>query len=74
MLPALIPLAYYCVRGIEKALGIAQVLLTKKDFDMHRWQIFEQVFTGIVCIVIVVCLIVTVYGYVFVYYEANPMG
>lgn len=74
LLPALIPLAYYCVRGIGKALGITQVLLSRKGFDMHRWRILEQISAGILCIVIAVCLIVTVYGYVFVYYDANPMG
>lgn len=74
LLPALVPLAYYCVRGIEKTLGITRILLTRKGFDMHRLQILEQVSTGIVCIVIAVCLIITVYGYVFAYYETNPMG
>lgn len=74
LLPALVPLAYYCVRGIEKTLALIQVLLSKKGVEMYQWQILEQVFTGIVCIVIAVCLIVTVYGYVFVYYETNPMG
>ena len=74
LLPALVPLAYYCVRGIEKVLEITQILLSKKGFDMYQWRILEQVFAGIVCMVVAICLIVTVYGYVFAYYEVNPLG
>ena len=74
VLPALVPLAYYCVRGIEKALGIVRDWLLKKNFDMHRLQKLERVFVCVLCVVISMCLIISVYGYVFVFYAANPMG
>lgn len=74
LLPALVPLAYYCVRGVQKTLEIMQNLLLKKNFDVHRLQKLEQVSAWMLCVIIAICLIVTVYGYVFTFYGANPMG
>ena len=74
LLPALVPLAYYSVRGMEKALGIAHDWLLNKNFDVHRLQKLERVFVCLLCVIIAICLIVTVYGYVFEYYAANPLG
>lgn len=72
LLPALVPLAYYCVRGIEKIMGVIGGLLGKKGFVEEKWRIVEAITAGAVCAVIVICLIVSVYGYVFAFYEANP--
>ena len=74
LLPALVPLAYYCVRGIEKTLGIVQGWLSQKGLGVNRWQGGEWIIVGALCLLIVICLIVTVYGYVFPYYAANPEG
>ena len=73
LLPALVPLAYYCIRGIEKTLGVVHGWLSLKAFDMNRWQRFEWIIVGVLCLLIAVCLIVSVYGYVFPYYAANPV-
>lgn len=74
LLPALVPLAYYCIRGMEKALGAVLGWLLKKGFDRDRWMRMEWIFSGVLCVLITVCLVVSVYGYVFVYYGAHPGG
>lgn len=74
LLPALIPLAYYCVRGIEKLTGLTGILLCKRFPCRDKWDTFEAAAAGTACVVIAVCLIVSVYGYVFPYYAAHPNG
>ena len=74
LLPALVPLAYYCVRGIEKIMGMLGVVLSKKGFVEEKRRIVEAITVGGICTVIVICLVVSVYGYVFVYYGANSVG
>lgn len=74
LLPALVPLGYYCVRGLEKAWGLLKGWLLKKYFEKDQWRNLELIFIGALCVVIAICLIVSVYGYVFPYYAANPGG
>ena len=74
LLPALIPVCYYCIRGLQKAwLLVSELLQKKKPINAT---VPDRCFTGFcifVCIAIVCCLFVTVYGYAFPYYEANPV-
>lgn len=74
LLPALVPLAYYCVRGFEKILRVIGSVLNKKGFLKEKWSHVETITAGVICTVIVTCLVISVYGYVFVYYAANPGG
>lgn len=75
LLPMLIPLSYYCIRGIQKGqLVILSVLRQKKPAKTAVW---NRCFTGLcilLCLLIVGCLFVTVYGYAFPYYIANPVA
>lgn len=74
LLPSLVPLGYYCVRGIEKVMEIniwEKVSLKGKGLNMM------QVITGCVAVLIamiVCCILVAVYGSVFGYYRENPGG
>ena len=74
LLPALVPLAYYSIRGIEKTLGALKGWLSVKGVSVNQWQRLEWIIVGVFCLLITFCLIITVYGYVFPYYAANPGG
>lgn len=72
LMPALIPLCYYCVRGIQKGLAClwtAAASITGRPVDI-RW--FHRLLTGL-CIVlmavIALALCITVYEYAFPYYD-----
>jgi len=65
ILPALIPLCYYTVRGLEKLCNLS-FLHTK-----HKNRIITAV-SVMIPVLITVLLLVTVYGYAFPYYTANP--
>lgn len=75
LMPALIPLCYYCIRGIQKIyLLIIDWMQNKKP---AKTVLVNRVFTGlcvVLCSIIVICLLVTVYGYAFPYYEAHPIA
>lgn len=74
LLPSLVPLGYYCVRGLEKLMELniwERVGLNWKRLSMM------PVITGCVTVLIVMimcCILVAVYGNVFGYYAANPGG
>ena len=75
LLPALIPFCYYCIRGIQKGGLLFTEMLQKKKPE--KLPLFGRIFTGLcitLCILIVICLFVTVYGYAFPYYEAHPIA
>lgn len=74
LLPMLVPLGYYCVRGLEKAIALAKCWLSRKNFGENKQKILELAVVGSVCVIIVACLVCTVYVYVFGYYAANPGG
>lgn len=75
ILPILIPFCYYCVRGLQKGwIWFTDLLQNKKP---EKLPMYHRIFTGLciaLCIVIVICLFVTVYGYAFPYYEAHPIA
>ncbi|MBO4981985.1 MAG: DUF2142 domain-containing protein [Lachnospiraceae bacterium] len=69
LLPGLIPLAYYCVNGLYSGI-LALKKPVKKISSGH-------LLTGlctVLCILIVISLLVTVYGYAYPYYLANPVA
>lgn len=74
LLPMLIPLCYYCIRGIQKSHFLLLELIRRKKPE--NVTAFNRCFTGfciLLCVIIVICLLITVYGFAFPYYEANPM-
>ena len=71
ILPMLIPFCYYCIRGIQKGFFLLSALLKKPI----RQTVLNRCQTGIciaLCILILCCVTVTVYGYAFPYYAAHP--
>lgn len=83
VLPILLPLAYYCVRGIQRGLALLEALFTKKEpekkpfFVCKYFQTKKGFSTGI-CIFFILCIIaslfITVYGYAIPYYIQNPIA
>lgn len=75
MLPALIPLCYYCLRGVEKIVSLlTNIYITKKPAKIHS---FESILTGLFVIflfLVILSLLVTVFGYAYPFYEANPIA
>lgn len=69
VLPALIPLCYYCVRGLEKGF-----LAIKKPMKNRTALNLLTGLCTIICILIIILLFVTVYGYAFPYYEQHPVA
>lgn len=65
LLPALIPLCYYTVRGIEKTLSLS---LLKK----YKSERITTIATNLIGSLIILSVLVTVYGYAFPYYIAHP--
>jgi len=67
LLPMLIPLCYYVMRGFEKAV--------KLPFwpDAARQRCLT-IGSFLLCSIIMAFLALTVYGYAFPYYEANPVA
>lgn len=71
LLPILVPLGLYCVRGVEKLLGM------KVWGKFGGWRKLEErgivtVAVAVLVMLILACVLVSVYGYVFEYYAANP--
>lgn len=76
LLPALIPVCYYCIRGLQKAWILFTELFIKYKKPINT-AAFNRIFTGLIillCIAIIVSLLITVYGYAFPYYEAHPIA
>lgn len=78
LLPSLVPLGYYSVRGLEKLFRAnfwERVSLIKGKKILPTGQKKEWLETGVVvvlCLLIAVFIIVSVYGYVYPYYAENP--
>ncbi len=81
IMPILIPLSYYCIRGMEKGVLILAQLLgrpknTNADCSCNEKKpasknISDSLLTGLfagVSVLIVLSLLITVYGYAFPYY------
>ncbi len=75
LLPALIPICYYCIRGVQKGWILFCNLIQKTKKPVNQ-TVLNRFFTGLcvlLCIIFICCLFVTVYGYAFPYYDANPI-
>lgn len=74
IMPILIPLSYYCVRGMEKGIRILGQLFCRLNTGKKPVsnKITDVLLTGMfvcVMILIVIALFTTVYGYAFPYYK-----
>jgi hypothetical protein len=67
LLPALLPVCYYTFHGLEKAWELCPIASEKKN------TVFTC-FSVILCGFMILLLMLTVYGYAFPYYEANPIA
>ncbi len=75
ILPMLIPFCYYCIRGLEKGLLLFfHIVNKKKPISTKTQSKFTTFVCLLLCCVIIISLFVTVYGYAFPYYEANPIA
>ena len=70
LLPALLPLCYYTVRGLEKLYGLIRLRI----FSAPLPERLLSVLSAVLCILMAGMLILTVYGYAFPYYESNPVA
>ncbi len=73
ILPSLIPLCYYCIRGLEQGVCLVQNIAASlyKEKPVGKW--CTHLLTGLSVLlitIIVIALIITVYGYAFPYYAA----
>lgn len=71
LMPILIPLCYFCVRGFEKGNHVLRKILLKLNTNKPASKLNAHLLTGLsvgFIIMIVVALIITVYGYAFPYY------
>lgn len=80
LMPALIPFCYYTIRGFEKLWNLnVTALLPKANRLVRLWErlrrdwLLSTLVIGL-CTLIALWLFVTVYGYAFPYYEANPIA
>ena len=69
LLPALLPLCLYTVRGMEK---MCRLILSSLLPGKKRQEILLTAFSLVLCAVIAAMLILTVYGYAFPFYDALP--
>lgn len=74
LLPALIPFAFYCVRGLEKAAALAGIPAVKSAAGKKWASRVELAAVWIICAVIAASLIISVYGHIFPVYAAHPGG
>lgn len=70
LLPSLLPLCYYTVRGLEKVIGPDTPLPSCRKHPSA----FPTSAAALLCAVIAGLLALTVYGYAFPYYEAHPIA
>ena len=71
LMPALIPLCYYCIRGLDFGLCLIQNIASAVNKEKPVSNRITHLLTGLSIVVmtlIVVALIVTVYGYAYPYY------
>lgn len=73
ILPMLFPFCFYCIKGIEKGWHSLSCLVSKK-VGKHTIHFCYTNLCIILCILIILCLIITVYGYAFPYYIAHPIA
>lgn len=70
LLPALLPLCFYTVRGLEKLYG----LIRFRIFPAARQEKLLSLLSAVLCVAMAGLLVLTVYGYAFPYYETNPVA
>lgn len=73
LMPILIPLCYYCVKGLELGVCLVQNIWAalRKEKPASKWN--HHLLTGlsvVLIIIIVLAIVITVYGYAFPYYAA----
>lgn len=81
VLPALIPICYYCTAGFEKLSKFVSKKIPASDNrgkNLPKYPItgnqLISCFFVLAIVLIVILLFVTVYGYAFPYYNANPIA
>jgi len=81
VLPALIPICYYCTAGFEKLSKLIKTKLPASDNMGKKSPKYPvtgnkliSCFFALTIFIIVILLFVTVYGYAFPYYSANPVA
>lgn len=76
LLPMLIPLCYYCIHGIGNLYFFLKAKFTAK-IKPAKILLFRSIFTGfslLLISVIIISLFVTIFGYAYPYYTANPVA
>lgn len=76
LLPMLIPFCYYCIHSIETLYFFLAEKITAK-IKPAKISTVRRIFTGfslILISVIIVSLFVTIFGYAYPYYTANPIA
>ncbi len=73
LLPALLPVCYYTIHGLEKAWNLKFINLKFINKPKRKNQVLT-ISVILLCMIIMGLLMVTVYGYAFPYYEANPIA
>lgn len=75
ILPMLLPFCYYCIRGLQKGMQLFfHIVNVKKPLSEKVQSNCTTAVCIVLCCLIVISLFVTVYGYAFPYYEANPIA
>lgn len=73
LLPALLPLCFYTIRGLEKLCLLCEEKFSRKNAGRY-FSFAITLGTILLCVFIVIMLLLTVYGYAFPYYEAHPVA
>lgn len=72
LMPILLPLCYYCVRGLQKGFLCLSALIARLNSKKPVSEaVFDRLFTGlctVLAVLIGIAVCVTVYGYAFPYY------
>ncbi|MCM1113559.1 MAG: hypothetical protein NC399_09940 [Muribaculum sp.] len=75
LMPTLIPMCFYCVRGVDKVLCGCRRLFPHRDNGSPKQKAdrsgrLQTVACGVLVLTIIAALCITVYGYAFPYYAA----
>lgn len=73
-LPALLPLCFYTVSGLEKLCKLNAMKKLKVFSDNAKRERLVNALCILLCFIIACALALTVYGYAFPYYAANPIA
>lgn len=73
-LPSLLPLGFYTVCGLEKACKLNALAKLRLLSDVQKRERLTTALCILLRLIIAVSLALTVYGYAFPYYNANPIA